>query len=1334
MDENGGVRYQGGNIRYSYNSTPLSEANNVETYQGDDSESFGKRIKKTNKIPRRGSAPEVLNAGSEVDKSASFQQYDSAATSDRIPSPPAPSAAVQELPKNPLDDLPIKPGRTFEQMLEDELSRAGPSTNARNSQAVSRTEVKKPSNRTFLKKGARNARTVIPNGKTQAPPETPGLVGSIQETRSGTATKSATASGGKSYVAAQQPDKSRRLASRETTANSPRADVGKRGAYAIEGSLQLQTRDAARMEHIQEPTSQWPSSATSGRGGSEHTNPVWDDEDEWDEQTDFGGTMSRRGQQFENGLSHGDSDAEEFNAEYELNNEAPGVSSYTSQFLQAQQRQETGYGNRYGWEAFGNHSEDERGDSEAELEGHTFGYDDEEVSELDADTAWLGLDAGSSAVQAHEAVVENLDFHSSGLPDPSKTLHPTAHRQPASQPFPSAGQAPATRQPDRRTYEAPQASADQRGRPQTRSTVWRERQNSEARELEEFEALERAVSTQLQGEPLHRASRVTEVPASSGAILIDGQAPNGAMDAHVENPVPLVSHRTNAPEPCSTSGHQAAHESGGNKGFPAHTLSTEPYTLEGLRKLIQPPSSVGESPDLQADDPLQHTSKSVQGPGCSGLNQSFDDGSDWGDEGSPARGTEAEYHKPGTDAGAPSFTEQWGRPGISTPANSTPWTAVAGRDAAGDDLQPSALVQSLFYSKKNTTTRTSQIPTQAQVPPQEESAEAAKSLADGSPESQKVDELESEILRFRQENERAAAVREQAEAGLQKLHADAKAFEQRKHSEMQEFEEYKAEEVRKLKRDKRVLEKQARQLLKLPNKQQRTEVEALQAALQRAQDDFRAKEARHKLTVDRLRRQNQELTERNEELREEVKRLEGRILDGWENRVLDASDREPVSSPNHAPPASNKTAAAPQDGNAGQDGARGRKASEAAPPIGAKPKLTRAQSLIPPAQAYSGSGPSQPGNGATFQRSKSIPLRPNEEPQHSAEGSRRAPGSQAGAHAAGHTGDPMGSAQGEERTGENSGSWSQRSSMRDGFLDLDLSEYKPVCFDPDSIKARSHRTQLEEGTTEAAGGETLRKATWRDEAIYPAHAEAQGAPSSTSAPASFGGGPSADAPQHNPSRQAAPPNSSASTAPSFTGTGQGYPTVDGRRNNISAETRMAAPVRENEARKPHCADDNFDRLANMHGGDIRSFLFAPRPSLSSLPIPDDGMAEPLQETKFPDGKMEKVYSDGRRSVLFANGTRKEQFGANAGGGAIVFFVNGDVKRTYTSGRVDYYYAEVDTWHTTHVTGIEVYHFAGGQCEAHHQNGDKDIAFPDGSMRHIAADGTSTETMANTSGL
>ena len=42
--------------------------------------------------------------------------------------------------------------------------------------------------------------------------------------------------------------------------------------------------------------------------------------------------------------------------------------------------------------------------------------------------------------------------------------------------------------------------------------------------------------------------------------------------------------------------------------------------------------------------------------------------------------------------------------------------------------------------------------------------------------------------------------------------------------------------------------------------------------------------------------------------------------------------------------------------------------------------------------------------------------------------------------------------------------------------------------------------------------------------------------------------------------------------------------------------------------------------------------------------------------------------------------------------------------------MEYFYAEVDSWHTTHADGTEVFHFPSGQTEAHHPGGRKEILF------------------------
>lgn len=80
-----------------------------------------------------------------------------------------------------------------------------------------------------------------------------------------------------------------------------------------------------------------------------------------------------------------------------------------------------------------------------------------------------------------------------------------------------------------------------------------------------------------------------------------------------------------------------------------------------------------------------------------------------------------------------------------------------------------------------------------------------------------------------------------------------------KADEAAQLEDWRQSENQRLQRERRVLEKQSRALLKLPSKKERSAVEAAEAALEAERREARAREARHKLTVERLRRQIVEL-------------------------------------------------------------------------------------------------------------------------------------------------------------------------------------------------------------------------------------------------------------------------------------------------------------------------------------------------------------------------------------------------------------------------------------------------------------------------------------------
>ena len=93
--------------------------------------------------------------------------------------------------------------------------------------------------------------------------------------------------------------------------------------------------------------------------------------------------------------------------------------------------------------------------------------------------------------------------------------------------------------------------------------------------------------------------------------------------------------------------------------------------------------------------------------------------------------------------------------------------------------------------------------------------------------------------------------------------------------------------------------------------------------------------------------------------------------------------------------------------------------------------------------------------------------------------------------------------------------------------------------------------------------------------------------------------------------------------------------------------------------------------------------------------------------------------DGPQVDTFDNGTTKQTY---PGGRVVVWFANADVKHVHPCGRVEYFYSDLSTWQVTHNTNVDTFYFDIGQVEAHKPNGDKDIIFPDGTVRIVLADG------------
>ncbi|XP_047409573.1 centromere protein J isoform X2 [Sciurus carolinensis] len=146
---------------------------------------------------------------------------------------------------------------------------------------------------------------------------------------------------------------------------------------------------------------------------------------------------------------------------------------------------------------------------------------------------------------------------------------------------------------------------------------------------------------------------------------------------------------------------------------------------------------------------------------------------------------------------------------------------------------------------------------------------------------EKVNELETEIEKFKAENTSLAKLRIERESALEKLRKEIADFEQQKAKELARIEEFKKEEMRKLQKERKVFEKYTTAARTFPDKKEREEIQALKQQVADLQEDLKRKEAKWSSTHGRLRSQIEMLVKENTDLREEIKVMERFRLDAW---------------------------------------------------------------------------------------------------------------------------------------------------------------------------------------------------------------------------------------------------------------------------------------------------------------------------------------------------------------------------------------------------------------------------------------------------------------------
>jgi len=169
----------------------------------------------------------------------------------------------------------------------------------------------------------------------------------------------------------------------------------------------------------------------------------------------------------------------------------------------------------------------------------------------------------------------------------------------------------------------------------------------------------------------------------------------------------------------------------------------------------------------------------------------------------------------------------------------------------------------------------------------------------------KLDALNSEIAKFKMENERVKKVRQKHEEMLQNLQKEIEQWNKQKEKERKELEDLKAEELKRIRQEKKEADKQHKSIQNQSNKKEREEIEALKQSLAKLQEELQAKDKKNKAMIDNLKKQVEDLTAQNSKLHEELKyyeqlRIKG-ALPGSDKGFRPSSQGQPKTSATSAP-------------------------------------------------------------------------------------------------------------------------------------------------------------------------------------------------------------------------------------------------------------------------------------------------------------------------------------------------------------------------------------------------------------------------------------------------
>ena len=137
--------------------------------------------------------------------------------------------------------------------------------------------------------------------------------------------------------------------------------------------------------------------------------------------------------------------------------------------------------------------------------------------------------------------------------------------------------------------------------------------------------------------------------------------------------------------------------------------------------------------------------------------------------------------------------------------------------------------------------------------------------------SPKIEELNSEIERFKSETLKVRGILREVEAKKKELENKLQNYQSVKNQEMNDLQEWKEQQFKLLKKEKAEIEKNAKS--SAPAKKQHTEIEELKTQLQSLLEAAKLKENKHKTNLDNLKKELESCNTQNSELESCIKQI-----------------------------------------------------------------------------------------------------------------------------------------------------------------------------------------------------------------------------------------------------------------------------------------------------------------------------------------------------------------------------------------------------------------------------------------------------------------------------